>query len=132
MASQSYVDKIKSTPAGDRGMRQEAFILKVTEQVLRTMSDQGVSREEMAERTLIPLPLFNQMLDGEAEMTLRDLSDIYAALGTTEVCVITGLDHVEMTLPEVSVAETLRKLLASDGSGYVDVRWSAAGPKESQ
>lgn len=77
----SYIDKIRSTPEGAKALRQEKFILEVTELICKLMKQQGVSRTELAERMGKSKGRVSQLLDGEANLTLRTLSDIFSALG---------------------------------------------------
>lgn len=77
----SYIDKIRSTPEGAKMLRQEKFILEVTELICKFMKQQGVSRTELAERMGKSKGRVSQLLDGEANLTLRTLSDIFDALG---------------------------------------------------
>ena len=77
----SYIDKIRSTPEGAKAMRQEEFILEVTELICKLMKQQGISRKELAERMGKSKGRISQLLDGEANLTLRTLSDIFDALG---------------------------------------------------
>ena len=77
----SYIDKIGSTPEGARSLRQEEFILEVTEQICKLMKHEGISRQKLAERMGKSKGRISQLLDGEANLTLRTLSDIFAALG---------------------------------------------------
>jgi len=77
----SYIDKIRGTPEGARSLRQEEFILEVTEQICKLMKQQGIPRKELAERMGKSKGRISQLLDGEANLTLRTLSDIFAALG---------------------------------------------------
>lgn len=76
----SYIDKIRSTPEGAQSLRQEEFILEVTEQICGLMEQQGISRKELAERMGKSKGRISQLLDGEANLTLRTLSDIFSAL----------------------------------------------------
>ena len=77
----SYIDKIRSTPDGAKALRQEEFIFEVAELICKLMKQQGVSRTELANRMGKSKGRISQLLDGEANLTLRTLSDIFDALG---------------------------------------------------
>jgi transcriptional regulator with XRE-family HTH domain len=77
----SYIDKLRTTTEGAKALRQEEFILEVTELICKLMKQQGVSRTELANRMGKSKGRISQLLDGEANLTLRTLSDIFDALG---------------------------------------------------
>lgn len=60
--------------------QQERAILEVTETVCRLMAEQGVSRSELARRLGKSKSYVTQLLDGEANMTVRTISDVFVAL----------------------------------------------------
>jgi transcriptional regulator with XRE-family HTH domain len=77
----SYIDNIRSTSKGAKSLRQEAFILEVTEIICKLMKQDGISRTELAKRMGHTKGRISRLLDGEANLTLRSLSDIFDALG---------------------------------------------------
>lgn len=77
----SYIDKLRSTPAGERGLHQEELILQVTELICELMRQKGCTRKELAARMGKSKGRISQLLDGEANLTLRTVSDIFHALG---------------------------------------------------
>lgn len=76
----SYIDKFRSTPEGAKALRQEEFILEVTELICKLMKQQGMSRTELAARMGKSKGRVSQLLDGESNLTLRTLLDIFDAL----------------------------------------------------
>ena len=63
-----------------RRYQQDRAILAVTETVCRLMEEQGVSRSELARRLGKSKSYVTQLLDGEANMTVRTISDVFVAL----------------------------------------------------
>lgn len=105
----SYIDKIRSMPEGARSLRQEEFILEVTEQICKLMKQQGISRKELAERMGKSKGRISQLLDGEANLTLRTLSDIFTALGHKVVVDFERPRNCK-TIGILSYGETVRNL----------------------
>ena len=77
----SYIEKIRSTSEGKKSLRQERFLLEVTELICGLMKQHGISRTGLAERMGKSKGRVSQLLDGEANLTLRTLSDIFDGLG---------------------------------------------------
>lgn len=67
----------------DRGRlhQEEYLILQVTERICQLMEDKNVSRTELAARLGTTKGYVTQLLNGQANMTLRKLADVFAALG---------------------------------------------------
>ena len=76
----NYIDKIRSTANGQKSLRQESFILEVTEIICKLMKKHEVSISELAKRMERSTGRINDILEGE-NLTLRTLSDIFDALG---------------------------------------------------
>lgn len=64
-----------------RLFQQEYLILQVTERICELMEEQGLSRAELAKRLGTSKGYISQLLDGSANITLRKLADVMAALG---------------------------------------------------
>lgn len=77
----SYSDEICSTPEGTRSWYQEQAILEATELICEIMKKQNVSRCDLAKWMGVSCEYINQLLDGEMEITLRMLSDVFGELG---------------------------------------------------
>ena len=75
------IQKFAATAEGERLLRQERFIVEVTEGIIELMKERAISRKELAEQLGKTKGRISQLIDGEANLTLRTLSDIYAALG---------------------------------------------------
>ncbi len=73
-------DQVTSTKSGMRDWQQERVILDVTEAVCELMDDRGVTRAQLARRLGKTPGFVSQLLDGEANMTLRTASDLFTAL----------------------------------------------------
>ena len=76
-------EKVASTKEGRRLLQQERAILEVTELICQVMEETGVCRSELAERLGKSKGFISQLLDGRANMTIRTIADVFAALGST-------------------------------------------------
>ena len=63
------------------GFRQEELILETTELIIRIMNQKSTSKTDLAALLHKTKAYISQCLDGEQNMTLRTLSDIFGALG---------------------------------------------------
>lgn len=72
---------IVSTPDGARAWHQERTIFEATEKLCELLEVTGVTRSQFAERLGKSRSYVTQLLDGEANMTLRTLSDSFLVLG---------------------------------------------------
>ena len=77
----SLSDKVTSTPDGLKIWHQERVIFEVTERLCELMEERGVNRTELADLLGKTKGYITQILGGNANLTLRSLSDIYLALG---------------------------------------------------
>lgn len=77
----TWIDRLTETSDDKRLFQQEKTILEVTELICALMKEQNVSRKILAERLYKTKGYVSQLLDGEANMTLRTLSDVLYALG---------------------------------------------------
>ena len=80
---ETLIEKLTKTPEGMRLYQQERAIQELTDLMCEEMNEQGVSRHELAKRLGWTARDFAQMLDGEADMTVRAMSDVFTALGHT-------------------------------------------------
>lgn len=64
----------------ERRLRQEEFILEVTEEMVRAMQEAGLRKADIAERLGCSKSLVTQMLDGGRNLTLRTVADFAGAL----------------------------------------------------
>lgn len=65
----------------DRLVRQEEFILEVTEALARAMKDSGCSQSELAKRLGVTRGLVSQIMAGGKNLTLRTVADVATAIG---------------------------------------------------
>lgn len=65
----------------DRLVRQEEFILEVTEALAKAMKSSGCSKAELAKRLGVTRGLVSQIMAGGKNLTLRTVADVAAALG---------------------------------------------------
>lgn len=75
--------KTKKTAEGTRLDQQESAILEVTELVCQLMHEQDVTRPELARRLGRTEGYVTRFLDGRANMTVRTISDVFAAFDRT-------------------------------------------------
>lgn len=69
------------TPAKRRQYEQERLILATTEEILRVMEENGITRAQLARDLGKSKAAVGEFLDGETNLTLRTLADIAWALG---------------------------------------------------
>jgi len=81
--AETLIETLTRTEEGRRLFQQERAILEVTELICEIMEDDGVSRSELAKRLKKSKGYITQLLDGEANMTIRTISDVFVALGRT-------------------------------------------------
>jgi len=81
--TQTVVERLIQTREGERLFRQEQVILDVTELICRVMHEDGVSRVQLAKRLGKSKGFVSQLLDGEHNMTIRTISDVFLALNRT-------------------------------------------------
>lgn len=65
----------------DRAFAREALVYNVTEDILLTMEDRGISKKELASRMGKSRAFVSQVLSGARNMTLGSFSDICFAIG---------------------------------------------------
>jgi transcriptional regulator with XRE-family HTH domain len=83
--------QIAVTAEGRRLLQQEGAILEVTEMICEMMGRSGVSRSDLASRLGKTKGYVTQLLNGQTNMTLRTIVDVFTALGkelriTTKPC----------------------------------------------
>src|SRR5687767_3852251 len=77
----TQVEKFAKDPESMRLFQQERVILEATMRICEIMEEKNVSRKELADRLGKSKAHVSQLLDGEQNMTLRTLSDLFVALG---------------------------------------------------
>lgn len=71
--------------AYERLVRQEEFILEVTERLTEALLEKGVTKAELARRMARTPGFVSQVLGGGRNLTLRTISDVAAALSLRPV-----------------------------------------------
>lgn len=77
----SVVEKYVEDPDQMRLFQQERSILEVTELIESLLEEQHVTRTELARRLGRTKGWVTQLLDGEANKTIRTVADVFAVLG---------------------------------------------------
>ncbi len=73
-------ERITRTKAGMKKWQQERAIFETTERICDLMEEQGVTRSRLARRLGRTKGYISQLLDGQRNMTIRTLSDVFLAL----------------------------------------------------
>jgi len=79
--TKTLVEQYVEDPAHMRLFQQERAIYEVTELLESVMEDKGVSRSELARLLGKDKSWVTQLLDGEANKTIRTVADVLAVLG---------------------------------------------------
>jgi transcriptional regulator with XRE-family HTH domain len=79
--SKTLVDQYVDDPERMRLFQQERAIYEITELIEAEMEAQGVSRAALAKRLGKSKGWVTQLLDGEANKTIRTVADVLAVLG---------------------------------------------------
>jgi transcriptional regulator with XRE-family HTH domain len=88
---QRDIDRLMRSENGASMFRQESFIIEVTDFIISQMKRRGISRKQLAEKLDRSKGRVSQMLDGESNLTLRTLSDIFAAMDLKPVVTVQPL-----------------------------------------
>lgn len=75
------VEKFVQDTEAMRLYQQERAILEITELIYKVMEQQGVNKTTLADRLGKSRGYVSQLLDGETNMTVRTISDVFTALG---------------------------------------------------
>jgi hypothetical protein len=79
--TKTLVEQYVEDPKHMRQFQQERAIYEVTELIESVMRDLGISRTELANRLGRSKGWVTQLLDGEANKTIRTVADVFAVLG---------------------------------------------------
>jgi transcriptional regulator with XRE-family HTH domain len=94
--TKSLVEQYVEDPAKMRLYQQERAIFEVTDLIESVMEEQGISRTKLAELLGKTKGWVTQLLDGEANKTIRTVADVFAVLGleyhssAREICISNG------------------------------------------
>ena len=79
--NKTLVERYVDDPERLRCFQQERAIYEITELIESEMESQGVSRAALAKRLGKSKGWVTQLLDGEANKTIRTVADVLAVLG---------------------------------------------------
>jgi transcriptional regulator with XRE-family HTH domain len=82
----TLVEEYVEDPGHMRLFQQERAIYEATELLESVMREEGVTRSELAKRLGKSKGWVTQLLDGEANKTIRTLADAFAVLGREYCC----------------------------------------------
>lgn len=123
--SQTLFERLTSTPEGMALFQQERAIMEVTELICGLMAEQGVSRADLAGRLGKSRAFVTQLLDGTANMTLRTLSDLLTALGSSLRTSAVPIGATATPEPEMDpVHLTFRA--SREGGGAIEINTTVA------
>ncbi len=77
----TQVERFVQSASGMRMYQQERSIMQVTELICKLMEKTNTNRAALADALGKSRSYVTQLLDGETNMTLRTLSDVFNALG---------------------------------------------------
>jgi hypothetical protein len=75
-------NRITRSEEGMKVWQQERAIFEVTELICELMETENVTRTELANRLNKTKGYVSQLLDGQTNMTIRTISDVFTALGS--------------------------------------------------
>lgn len=79
--AKTHIERYVEDPQRMRLFQQERAILAVTALIEDVMEQEGVTRAELAKRLNRSRGWVTQLLDGEANKTVRTIADVLAVLG---------------------------------------------------
>ncbi|HEX5444952.1 MAG TPA: helix-turn-helix transcriptional regulator [Pirellulales bacterium] len=141
--TKTLVEEYVSDPVNMRLFQQERAIFDVTQKLEEAMKKFGVSRAELAARLGKTKGWVTQMLDGEANKTVRTVADAFAVLGlayhssygpihVSNAPAVTAVPHARIeavtgSTPTVA-SETEQQRLASTSVNRVEtIQFKVAG-----
>lgn len=94
----SIFQRLMSTEEGKRAYCREDLLLQVAQRICKIMQDKRITRKKLAEITGVTKGHISQLLNGNHNMTLVTISDLFYALGckvTVEVSPCTVEDFAD-------------------------------------
>jgi transcriptional regulator with XRE-family HTH domain len=82
----SLLDEFTNTPEELQLFQQEYLITELTELICRVMAEKKIRRSDLANKLNLTKGRISQILNGEANLKLRTIADIFTVLGK-ELCV---------------------------------------------
>lgn len=120
-----WIERLRETEEGRRLVEQERLIMQATEAIASLLSEQDVSRAELARRIGKSPAFITKLLRGDNNFTLRTLSDVLFALNRSTHLALGGIGE------EISLCTTKpSKPLTLDASGWgaPRARWAERPP----
>ena len=77
----NLIGELVKDDAGMRDFQAERLTLDVTERICQLMDEQGISRADLAALLGVTRSRITNLLSGQANMTLRTMSDAFHAIG---------------------------------------------------
>lgn len=120
-------DNQTQDPAFNQLVRQEEFILEVTEALSKALTDSGMTQSKLAEKLGCTRGFVSQVFAGGRNLTLRTVSDIALALGVKPKLLLDRLrDQGQDKLKPFNVSQYARRL------SMIKLRPSAFAQSESE
>lgn len=79
--AQTYLESVAADPEQMKLYQEERLMVEVTELICRELKKQNLRRSELADKLGKSKGRISQYLDGERNLTLRTVADIFTALG---------------------------------------------------
>jgi len=79
----SEVSRLTDDPEEMRVFQQERLLVEVTELMCKAMKEAGIKRGQLAEKLGKSKGRITQILNGETNLTLHTVADVFTALGKT-------------------------------------------------
>ncbi len=103
-------DNQTQDPAINQLVRQEEFILEVTEALTQALADSGMTQSKLAAKLGCTRGFVSQVFAGGRNLTLRTVSDIALALGVTPKLSLDRLrDQGQFKLKPIDVSQYARR-----------------------
>jgi len=96
----TVIERFTADPEGLRLLQQAGLIFDVTELMCATLEEQSVTRAELAKRMEKSKGRISQILNGETNLTLQTIADVFTALGKTLTVRATDICEPEPQPPE--------------------------------
>ena len=81
--TRSVLDQYLTDPEELRLLQRDRLIVAVTELICKKMAEQGIKKSDLAAALNKSRSFVSQCLDGEKNLTLATIADIFTALGLT-------------------------------------------------
>lgn len=106
--ARSFLEEFVESPEDMRLFQQERAITEITELICKVMERQGVTRTKLAELLRTTKGYVTQLLDGEANKTIRTVADVLAVLGM----------EFQVSAGPIKIGECLSASASADLSEY--------------